>query len=146
MHTQENDQVLGWQPYNLDHYAQELVIQHRSKQNVLIESHKMRMTTSYGLERFWGEHLRYERDKKIDNQNKGKYWKAVWLTLAKILQPTGIILPDGEGEVTVNHPENAIKEIANEIWNMPREDQRVALMVLTQLCDSLVWWTQRYGK
>ena len=27
---------------------------------------------------------------------------------------------------------------------MPLEDQRVALMVLTQLCDSLVWWTQRY--
>jgi hypothetical protein len=31
-----------------------------------------------------------------------------------------------------------------KLWSIPLEDQRVAVAVLTQLCDCLVWWTQRY--
>jgi hypothetical protein len=137
----------GWQPFNLDHYAQELVIQQRSKRNVLNESHKMRMSISYGLERFWGEHLRYERE--INNQEsreKSSYWKSVWITLAKILESADIDLPDAKGEVRFIDSEAKIQAVAQSIWNMSREDQRVALMVLTQFCDSLVWWTQRYRK
>lgn len=37
-----------------------------------------------------------------------------------------------------------IQAMANKIWSMPLEQQKIALMVLTQLCDALVWWTQRY--
>jgi hypothetical protein len=34
--------------------------------------------------------------------------------------------------------------MAKRIWDMDLAEQRIALMVLTQFCDSLVWWTQRY--
>ena len=55
----------------------------------------MRMAVAYGLERFWGEHLRFERESKQESKEKGKYWKKVWDTLAKdILKPTGIDLPN----------------------------------------------------
>jgi hypothetical protein len=143
---EQNPKTFGWQPFNLDHYAQELVIQQRTKRNVLNESHKMRMSISYGLERFWGEHLRYGRESNQESRDKGNYWKSVWITLAKILESAEIALPDAEGKVNFDAAEPIIQNIAHSIWNMKREDQRVALMVLTQLCDSLVWWTQRYRK
>lgn len=38
----------------------------------------------------------------------------------------------------------AIKKMSQKLWELDMEDQRVAIAVLTQLCDSLVWWTQRY--
>ncbi|NJN04877.1 MAG: hypothetical protein HC816_21735 [Leptolyngbyaceae cyanobacterium RM1_1_2] len=136
---------MGWQPYHLDHAAQNLVLDHRDKENVLNESHKMRMAVAYGLERFWGEHLRYERENSNESRNKGSYWKAVWCALADLLKPSGIQLPDPEGRVAFNNTDN-IKKIATEIWQMPLDQQRVALAVLSQLCDSLVWWTQRYKK
>jgi hypothetical protein len=148
---QSTDQTpisFGWQPFNLDHYAQELVIQRRDKRNVLNESHRMRTSISYGLERFWGEHLRYERENSQESREKGDYWKAVWIILAKILESADINLPDEKGDVRLDgvNSEIKIQAVAQAIWNMPRSDQRVALMVLTQLCDSLVWWTQRYRK
>lgn len=131
----------GWQPYALDHVAQELVVSRRDQKEVLNESHKMRMAVAYGLERFWGEHLRFERESK--NAEKAAYWKAVWVELAKILKLADIELPDAEGKIRFKDTDD-IKRAAGEIWAMPREDQEVALMVLTQFCDSLVWWTQRY--
>ncbi len=36
--------------------------------------------------------------------------------------------------------------MAEKLWKIPLSEQRIALMVLTQLCDSIVWWTQRYKK
>ena len=153
--TEQAEIPIGWQPYRLDHYAQELVIQNRDKKNVLNESHKMRMAVAYGLERFWGEHLRYEREakdgrseKERESQNKGAYWKAVWVTLAKILKDSGIEdLPDSDGSVQFSDTKK-IEETANAIWQFSSkpEQRRVTLMVLTQLCDALVWWTQRYKK
>lgn len=138
----------GWRPYDLDYYAQEIVLDFRNTKDVLNESHKMRMTIAYGLERFWGEHLRLEREKS----EKAKYWKAVWKKLAEILHDAGMKdFPDDD--VKSNNPDEKkrkeeekqkIKEMAKKIWSMPLDDQRVALMVLTQFCDSLVWWTQRY--
>ncbi len=125
----------GWRPYDLDYYAQELVLEFRNTKDVLNESHKMRMTIAYGLERFWGEHLRL----KGKEQKKSDYWKQVWEKLHSILDEAGIKLPNDN----VNSTDD-IKAIAKAIWSMPLADQRVALMVLTQLCDSLVWWTQRY--
>ena len=138
----------GWKPYDLDYYAQELVLEFRNTKDVLNESHKMRMTVAYGLERFWGEHLRLEREKS----EKAKYWKAVWKKLARILGDAGMQdFPDDE--IKSNNPDKDkrkkeetqnIREMSRKIWSMSLEDKRVALMVLTQFCDSLVWWTQRY--
>ena len=125
----------GWRPYDLDYYAQEIVLEFRNTKDVLNESHKMRMTIAYGLERFWGEHLRL----KGKEQKKSDYWKQVWEKLHSILDEAGIKLPNDN----VNSTDD-IKAIAKAIWSMPLADQRVALMVLTQLCDSLVWRTQRY--
>jgi hypothetical protein len=34
--------------------------------------------------------------------------------------------------------------MAEQLWQLSHEDQQIALAVLTQLCDCLVWWTQRY--
>jgi len=150
MSTQPNTKLTtpGWKPYDLDYYAQEIVLEHRNKKDVLNESHKMRMTIAYGLERFWGEHLRLERDKP----DKAEYWKAVWKKLAEILDESGMnSFPNDDvkskktdREERKREEKEKIKEMAKKIWSMPLEDQRVALMVLTQFCDSLVWWTQRY--
>lgn len=142
------DSKPGWQPYDLDYHAQNLVLNFRNTKDVLNESHKMRMTIAYGLERFWGEHLRLEREKPA----KAKYWKAVWKQLAEILRDSGIKdFPDDEvksinpdREKQKEEEKQNIREMARKIWSMPLDDQRVALMVLTQFCDSLVWWTQRY--
>jgi hypothetical protein len=137
--NQNSEELIGWQPYNLDHFAQELVLNYREQKDVLNETHKMRMTIAYGLERFWGEHLRLKRE----NQQKSNYWKAVWDKLAYILHKAGVTLPND----SVDHNNTQqIREMANKIWKMKPEDQRTALMVLTQFCDSLVWWTQRYKK
>lgn len=141
-------QKSNWQPYDLDYYAQELVLEFRNTKDVLNESHKMRMTVAYGLERFWGEHLRLEREKP----DKAKYWKAVWKKLSEILHEAGIEnFPNDD--VKSSNPNKTkreeeekgkIKAMAKKIWSMSLDDQRIALMVLTQFCDSLVWWTQRY--
>ncbi|MCA1994465.1 MAG: hypothetical protein LDL41_20825, partial [Coleofasciculus sp. S288] len=37
-----------------------------------------------------------------------------------------------------------IQAMSAKLWQLSLEDQRVALAVLTQLCDCIVWWTQRY--
>jgi hypothetical protein len=145
------DELVGWQPYNLDHIAQELVIENRDKKNVLNESHKMRMSIAYGLERFWGERLRFERENGEESKNKGMYWKSVWVALAKILKSAEIDLPDGDGKVKFSGKDpikdkDHIKAVADEIWKMNPQDRQAALMVLTQLTESLVWWTQRYKK
>ena len=142
--TAVTDQMVkGWQPYQLDHWAQQLVIQHRYQEGVLGESHKMRMACAYGLERFWGEHLRFESSKNDKEKSKGKYWKAVWKKVAEILAKASIQLPDAQGQVKLNDRQK-IEDTAKAIWSLDPDDQRIALMVLTQFCDSLVWWTQRY--
>ena len=139
--SQVNSTEAGWQPYKLDQLAQGLVLANRDKKNVLNESHKMRMTVAYGLERFWGEHLRLESEKKDESKNKGKYWKSVWKTLGDTLEPSGIDLPGRDMKSTRTED---IEKVARLIWQMPPEKRQIALMVLTQLCDALVWWTQRY--
>lgn len=142
-------------PYGLDREAQQLVTKYLS-QDVLNESHKMRVTVAYGLERFWGEHLRHGLDTP-----EGQYWKDVWDALIRILQPAAIKLPAGDvslipkpareskEEKARRDQENAeaIQAVAAELWDFAQDhsaDQRIALAVLTQLCDCLVWWTQRY--
>jgi len=145
---------MTWNSYGLDHIAQELVLKYRH-QGVLNESHKMRMAVAYGLERFWGEHLRLRKD------TEGKYWKDTWDELVRILGTAGIALPNGtvviedaqreETQVQKQDRESnnsrQINNMTTNLWRFSREnpdDYRIALAVLTQLCDCLVWWTQRY--
>jgi hypothetical protein len=139
----------NWQPYSLDRYAQTLVLAQRDKKDVLNESHKMRMSVGYGLERFWGEHLRLERE----NRQKAAYWKAVWDRLWDTLAETSLTIAPTTLQTlkcridpNANNASQQIEEVAQVIWNLPIAQQRIALMVLTQLCDALVWWTQRYKK
>ncbi|MFM7789735.1 MAG: hypothetical protein ACKO90_16880, partial [Microcystis panniformis] len=76
---------MTWNPYNLDRAAQELVLKYRDSDKVLNESHKMRTTVAYGLERFWGEHLRLIDKKDATDQQKGRYWRDVWQKFVDIL-------------------------------------------------------------
>jgi hypothetical protein len=106
----------------------------------------MRVTASYGLERFWGESLRLSKPK---DKQKGEYWRDTWVTLVCVIKNAGIEVPnekigfDDKG----NAKTEDIKRMTQKLWDQktfPLEHQRVTLAVLTQLCDSLVWWTQRY--
>ena len=134
---------MSWKLYEIDRVAQELTLKFRDK-DVLGESHKMRATTAYGLERFWGEHLRLLRDNKT--KDKGDFWKETWKALCKIMQEAGITIPNDN----VNLERTAeVEAMAAKLWDenqFPVEQRKVVLAVLTQLCDSLVWWTQRYKK
>jgi len=126
-----------WKPYSFDHYAQFLVIKYRDQKDVLNETHKMRMTIAYGLERFWGEPLRLEKE----SQPKANYWKDVWKTLLEeFLQPSGLgtKLPS-----TYSSSTEKIQETIQLIWDMDQEEREISQMILTQFCDSLVWWSQR---
>lgn len=145
---------MSYHPYNLDHKAQDLVLEYRDR-DVLKESHKMRTTVAYGLERFWGEHLRLLGKSKTEDKNKGEYWRAVWTALAKILAKANITVPNDEinaENINTETGTRQIKQMARKLWGcdenfpFPERDRKIALAVLTQLCDSLVWWTQRYQK
>jgi hypothetical protein len=129
---------MTWQLYELDRTAHDLVLKFRDK-DVLGESHKMRAMTAYGLERFWGEHLRLmskERD-------KAAFWQDTWEQLCHLMKEAGIIIPND----AVNPDKtDTIKAMSAKLWNFDQEQRKVALAVLVQLCDSLVWWTQRYKK
>ena len=53
---------MGWNYYGLDQVAQKLVLDARERNSdSLNQSFKMRMAIPYGLERFWGEHLRLQK-------------------------------------------------------------------------------------
>jgi len=120
---------MALQLYKLDQEAHELVSKYSQHKDALNQAYKMRMTVVYGLERFWGEHLRLQGV-------KADYWKDTWDKLAEIILATGIELPTDSN--------TDIRETANELWSLPIEQRKVTLAVLTQLCDCMVWWTQRY--
>lgn len=137
---------MTWKLYEIDRVAQELVLKFRDR-DVLGESHKMRATTAYGLERFWGEHLRLDqKDKKKPNeedQYKSDFWKATWDALCKIMKQAGITIPNDR----INSGEtNSIKAMSEKLWAFDIEQRKIALAILIELCNSLVWWTQRYKK
>ncbi|NEO25679.1 MAG: hypothetical protein F6K03_01960 [Kamptonema sp. SIO4C4] len=114
---------MGWTSYNLDKTAHDLAYQFRNTE-ARNQAYKMRSSVAYGLERFWGEQLRLDGD-------KAQYWQETWTALRDIMAQAGVTLP------TINaNPE--------DLWNFPREERKVTLAVLTQLCDCIVWWTQRY--
>jgi hypothetical protein len=129
---------MAWNSYGLDQYAQKLVLdaKQRDKQS-LNQSYKMRMAIAYGLERFWGEHLHLQ----AKEPEKSKYWKDTWDTLVKIMATAGVALPNDSVQ---SHDTKAIQSMSEKLWRVSVPDQRVAMAVLTQLCDCIVWWTQRY--
>lgn len=128
---------MTWKLYEIDRVAQELVLKFRDK-DVLGESHKMRATTAYGLERFWGEHLRLGHREK----NKADFWKATWDALCKIMKQAGISLPNDK----VTDDTKSIQSMSEKLWAFDIEKRKIALSILIELCNSLVWWTQRYKK
>jgi len=133
---------MTWKSYNLDQKAQKLVLIYRDKKGVIGQSHKMRSTVAYGLERFSGEHLRLLSKNNDDDQQKGKYWQATWKEFTQIMKNAGVQLP----EIPTQNDTTQLQDYASRLWNLSIDDQRVCLAVLTQFCDSLVWWTQRYKK
>lgn len=129
---------MAWKSYNIDRVAQKLVLIARERDpQSLNQSHKMRMAVAYGLERFWGEHLRLQAKEEA----KSKYWKSTWDAFCDLMAEAGLKLPNDQISASDT---KAIQDISSRLWKLEIEDQRVALAVLTQLCDCLVWWTQRY--
>lgn len=127
---------MAWESYKLDQEAHDLVVKYRDKKEALNQAYKMRVAVAYGLERFWGEQFRLVKDK-----DKADYWRDTWKALVKIMANAGVKIPNDNvsPDDTV-----AIKIMANKLWDFPVEQRKVAIAVLTQLCDSMVWWTQRY--
>ena len=141
---------MTWNPYGLDQIAHKLVKQAleldnngpKSQDDCLREAYDMRETVAYGLERFWGESLRGE-GKLV---RKAAYWRSTWVELVEILKVAGVTLP--------NHSDPMM--MAQMLWGdlgldgtkggvkLTHRDRKLALAVLAQLCDCMVWWTQRY--
>lgn len=70
---------MTWKSYELDRVAQKLVLSARERDpDSMNQSHKMRMSVAYGLERFWGEHLR------LASGNKKRIWRWQNLNIGKI--------------------------------------------------------------
>jgi hypothetical protein len=119
---------MSWHPYELDNHARNIV-KLQTKESIK-ECYRMRQTIAYGLERFWGEQYRLEGE----DQFRADYWSSVWNKLVNILAEGGVILPQHQD----------VDMMANELWKLDMTDQQIALAVLTQFCDCLIWWTQRY--
>jgi hypothetical protein len=127
---------MAWESYKLDQEAHDLVVKYRDKKEALNQAYKMRVAVAYGLERFWGEQFRLVKD-----QDKADYWRDTWKALVKIMANAGVKIPNDNIDAGDTA---AIKIMANKMWDFPIEQRKVAIAVLTQLCDSMVWWTQRY--
>ncbi|NEP58056.1 MAG: hypothetical protein F6K31_13700 [Symploca sp. SIO2G7] len=123
---------MGWEPYKLDKAAHDLVFARKEQREILPQVYKMRTTVPYGLERFWGEQLRLEGE-------EAAYWRATWEKLIEIMELADVEIP---------HKDDSSEQIT-ELWEFSakhQDDCKVALAILTQLCDCMVWWTQRYKK
>lgn len=145
---------MTWHSYKLDEIAQDLVLKALTRSmDSLNQSYKMRTTVAFGLERFWGEHIRLIAKKPSEGQKKGLYWYDTWNAFRKTMKKAHIYLPkplmkvDAPEKLTMAAKqfwgEAAIKVDKSDVY-LTLEDRRIAQAVLIQLCDSLVWWTQRY--
>ena len=130
---------MAWKTYDLDRIAQRLVLDAKERdKDSLGQAFKMRVAVAYGLERFWGEHLR------LQGTPKGTYWKETWEQLVAVMAKAGVKIPNDPVKA---EDAKAVRAMAERLWKeVDIHDQRVAMAVLTQLCDCLVWWTQRYKK
>lgn len=131
---------MAWHSYGLDREAQRLVLKAKlQNKDSLNQSYKMRMAVAYGLERFWGEYLRLQN--RRSDADKAQYWKDTWDSLVKIMAQASVTLPN---DTVKADDTKAIQAMSEKLWQLDLADQRYALSVLTQLCDCIVWWTQRY--
>ena len=151
---------MAWNPSGLDHLAHAIVRQarHRDSES-LNQAYKMRAACAYGLERFWGEHLRLagkkiEKDKaeaiddtrklkEIEKDNaKAQFVADTWKAFVGILHKARpyLKLP---GTMLSRQSEAEIQAAAHHIWLLDPQEHQISLTVLTALCDSIVWWTQR---
>jgi hypothetical protein len=129
---------MAWQPYDLDHLAQEIVLKARhADPDSLNQAYKMRATCAYGLERFWGEHLRLNKNEPL----KAQFVANVWTGFVGIMAKAHVTLP--AEMLSSESTEAQIQTVAEQLWRLHPQDQQVSLSVLTALCDSVVWWTQR---
>lgn len=129
---------MAWEPYNLDQVAHDLVSARKDKRDLFGQVYKMRTTVAYGLERFWGEQLRLSGD-------EAEYWKATWDKLVEMMAIAGITIPNHD------NPDQQIRDLwldskDKDIAKQKRDERKMALAMLTQLCDCMIWWTQRYKK
>jgi hypothetical protein len=135
---------MGWTRFDLDHHAQRIVLAARKRDpKSLNQAYKLRATCAYGLERFWGEHLRLNGAKaNQEDQHKAAFVADVWKTLSvELLPKAGIKIPT---ELLSNRDsERQIEDVAERLWDLNAYDRQVALAVLTNLSDAVVWWTQR---
>jgi len=127
---------MAFEIFSIDQKACDIVKNYAHNKEVRSQVYKMRTTAAYGLERFWGEQHRFNPNKPTEAQ-KHHYWRETWQTLVEILSCVGIELPNEGGA-------GQVQEMANQLWKMNREQVKVAIAILTQLCDSMIWWTQRY--
>ncbi|WP_411872051.1 hypothetical protein [Vulcanococcus limneticus] len=135
---------MSWNRFELDRHAQRIVLDARTRDpKSLNQAYKMRANCAYGLERFWGEHLRLKGERSSqEDRDKAAFIADVWSTLTtKILSKAGIELPQ---EVLSNQQNEAtINKVAEQLWSLGDYERQVALAVLTNFCDAIVWWTQR---
>lgn len=133
---------MAWKTYDLDRIAQKLVLDAKVRDiDSLGQAFKMRVSVAYGLERFWGEHLRLQS--KEADAKKAKYWKDTWDQLVAVMAQSGVKIPN---DPVKSEDTKSVRAMAEKLWKIDIQDQRVTMAVLTQLCDCLVWWTQRYKK
>lgn len=133
---------MGWRPYDLDHLAVEIVLKAKQRDEKAgtdsrTQAHKMRAACAYGLERFWGESRRLASDEP----NKAKFIADVWKGLAGVLATAGVSIPSDL--LSQDGRAAEASTIINQLWGLSLYEQSVALAVLTNLCDSVVWWSQR---
>lgn len=133
---------MGWNNYDLDREAQKLVLAAKNRdRESLNQAFKMRVAVAYGLERFWGEHLRLKEKKSEKEKAQSQYWKETWDTLVRVMANATISIPNDSVDTENTQ---TVQAMASKLWQLDIQDQRITLAVLTQLCDCLIWWTQRY--
>jgi|LakMenEpi03Aug12_release.lakeMendotaPanAssembly.Ray.scaffolds.fasta_scaffold80009_4 hypothetical protein len=153
---------MSWTPYDLDHLAQGIVLKARERileiekssrsekdrneklkeaRDALNQAFKMRANCAFGLERFWGEHLRLAKGEQEKENFSAAFVADVWRVFVVIMRDAEIKLPPDL--LSSKASEVEIKKATNQIWSLGPQNRQVALAVLTNLCDSVVWWTQR---
>jgi hypothetical protein len=138
---------MAWHAYDLDHLAQEIVLKARSRdqsdnKQSLNQAYKMRAACAYGLERFWGEHLRLgDKKSSREDQDKAAFIADVWNAFVGLMTKADIKLPGSMLSRSASEAE--IQSVCEHLWQMELKQQQASLAVLTSLCDAVVWWTQR---
>ena len=103
---------MGWSFYGLDQVAQKLVLAAKVRdRDSLNQSFKMRESVAYGLERFWGEHLRLQ----VKEQAKSQYWKETWDAFVDIMARSQITIPNDS--VSVDNTK-AVTAMAEKLWTL----------------------------